>query len=119
MEPDEEDLIEAWAFEPGWSGYSEEKAQEARRSMEKIKQEAVNAHYESIDSPAPDSNVRNLRARTEDAIRIGLAGGGGISHAAQAVIDEFELTTETQSLRWMDPNGPYPQTRVVGKWEDD
>ena len=36
---------------------------------------------------------------------------------AQAIIDEFGLTVETQSLRWMDPNGPFPQERVVGKWE--
>ena len=37
---------------------------------------------------------------------------------AQAIIDELGLTVETQSLRWMDPNGPFPQERVVGKWED-
>jgi len=37
---------------------------------------------------------------------------------AQAVIDELGLYMETQSLRWMDPNGPFPQTRAVGKWED-
>ena len=37
---------------------------------------------------------------------------------AQAVIDEFGLYVETQSLRWLDPNGPFPQTRIVGKWED-
>lgn len=65
------------------------------------------------------SDVKNLRARIDDAIRVGLAGGGGTDHAAQAVIDDLGLTVETQSLRWMDPNGPYPQTRVVGRWEDD
>ena len=37
--------------------------------------------------------------------------------AAQAVIDDLGLEVGTQSLRWMDPNGPFPQARVVGRWE--
>ena len=37
---------------------------------------------------------------------------------ARAVIDELGLCVETVSLRWMDPNGPFPQSRVVGEWED-
>lgn len=37
---------------------------------------------------------------------------------ARAVIEELGLCVETQSLRWMDPNGPFPQSRAVGKWED-
>lgn len=35
--PGEEDFVDSYAFEPGWNGYSDEKAAEARRGIEKIK----------------------------------------------------------------------------------
>ena len=62
------------------------------------------------------SDHDNLRDRIEDTLRD--SGGYSWRDKAQAIIDEFGLTVETQSLRWMDPNGPFPQERVVGKWED-
>ena len=38
-------------------------------------------------------------------------------YTAQAIIDEYGLEIEWQSMRGMGPNGPDRSWRVVGKWE--
>lgn len=61
------------------------------------------------DSKSSDPEPYEMLTKPEEDIMRGFA---------RAVIDELGLCVETQSLRWMDPNGPFPQSRAVGKWED-
>ena len=70
------------------------------------------------------SDLDDLRERVAAAIYKNqdvVVGDAGeiFGDAAQAVIDEYGLEVEWQSMRGMDPNGPDRSWRVIGKWEAD